>query len=161
MVCHGGNPKEEKEAKIAHTGAPGGNLLSEFVVHAGSVWVNEKTCGECHKELTYAQFRSIMQTEAKKIQGALWGWGPASTGYGKKFDNYDVDNPDGPVPVYGTSAYKDYTQALMKQFPDNFPPSLVQVPATNLDNLKESPWEGYLHLCAHRLSAMSCGSQGP
>ena len=29
----------------------------------------------------------------------------------------------------------------MKQFPDNFPPSLVQVPATNVDNLKENPWE--------------------
>ncbi len=29
----------------------------------------------------------------------------------------------------------------MKQFPDNFPPSLLQVPATNLDNLKEKPYE--------------------
>jgi hypothetical protein len=86
VVRHGGNPKEEKEAKIAHTGAPGGSRLSEFVVHAGSVWVNEKTCGQCHQEWTY-------------------------------------------------------TQALIKQFPDNFPPSLVQVPAINLDNLKEKPYE--------------------
>ncbi len=147
VVCHGGNPKEEKEAKIAHTGAPGGSLLSEFVVHAGSVWVNEKTCGQCHREWTYAQFRSIMQTEAGKIQGALWGWGPASTGYAKKYGNYDVDDPDSTVPVFGTSIYKDYTQALMKQFPDNFPSSLVQVPATNLDNLKENPWEAiYTHV---------------
>ena len=29
----------------------------------------------------------------------------------------------------------------MKEFPDNFPPSLLQVPATNLDNLKENLWE--------------------
>lgn len=87
VVCHGGNPKEEKETKIAHTDAPGGSLLSEFVVHAGSAWVNEKTCGQCHREWTYAQFRSIMQTGAGKIQGALWGWGPASTGYAKKYGN--------------------------------------------------------------------------
>ncbi len=141
VICHGGNPKEEKDAKIAHTGAPQGSLLSEFVVHSGSVWVNEKTCGQCHKEWTYAQYRSIMQTEAGKIQGALWGWGPASTGYTKKYGNYDVDDPDGPTPVFGTPAYKEYTQALMKQFPDNFPTSLKQVPKTDVDNLKEKPWE--------------------
>jgi len=141
VVCHGGNPKEEKEAKVAHTGAPGGSLLSEFVVHAGSVWVNEKTCGQCHQEWTYAQFRSIMQTEAGKIQGALWGWGPASTGYAKKYGNYDVDDPDGPTPIFGTPAYKDYTQALMKKFPDNFPTSLVKVPKTDPNTLKDKPWE--------------------
>ena len=75
VVCHGGNPKEEKEAKMAHSGAPQGGAVTTFVVHAGSVWVNEKTCGQCHQEWTYSQHRSIMQTEAGKIQGALWGWG--------------------------------------------------------------------------------------
>ena len=141
VVCHAGNPKEEKDAKIAHTGAPAGNPLGEFVVHSASVWVNEKICGQCHGNYTYAQFRSIMQTEAGKIQGALWGWGPASTGYAKKYGNYDVDDPDGPTPVFGTAEYKAYTQALMKKYPDNFPTSLQQVPKTNLDTLKDKPWE--------------------
>lgn len=141
VVCHGGNPKEEKDAKIAHTGAPAGGKLTTFVVHSGSVWVNEKICGQCHKEWVYAQFRSIMQTEAGKIQGAIWGWGPASTGYAKKYGNYDVDDPDGPDPVFGTADYKAYTRRLMDAFPDNFPVSLAQVPETNLDTLKEKPWE--------------------
>ena len=82
-----------------------------------------------------------MQTEAGKIQGGLWGWGPASTGYAKKYGNYAVDDPDGPEPVFGTTDYKSYTQALMKAHPDNFPTSLMQVPATNVDQLKEKPWE--------------------
>ena len=140
VVCHGGNPKEEKDAKAAHTGAPPGGELTTFVVHSGSVWVNEKICGQCHKEWTYAQFRSIMQTEAGKIQGALWGWGPASTGYAKKYGNYDVTDPDGSKPVFGTDAYKDYTQALMKKYPHNFPTELRQVPKTDVDMLAEQPW---------------------
>lgn len=141
VVCHGGNPQEEKEAKPAHTGAPSGGKLDTFVVHAGSVWVNEKTCGQCHPAYVYAQHRSIMHTEAGKIQGALWGWGPASTGYAKKFGNYDVDDPDGAEPVFGTVAYKTYVQALMQKYPDNFPQSLRQVPSTNLNTLKDKPWE--------------------
>jgi len=142
VICHGGNPKEEKDAKVAHTGAPEGSKLDTFVVHSGSVWVNEKICGQCHQNYTYAQHRSIMQTEAGKIKGALWGWGPdVSTGYAAKYGNYDVDDPDGPVPVFGTPDYKTYTQALMKMSPDNFPESLKQVPKTNLETLKQNPEE--------------------
>jgi hypothetical protein len=82
-----------------------------------------------------------MHTEAGKIQGALWGWGPASTGYAKRFGNYDVDDPDGPEPVFGTKAYKQYTKALMEASPDNYPSSLVQVPKTDVERLKDKPWE--------------------
>ncbi len=141
VVCHGGNPAEEKDAVKAHTGAPAGGPLDTFVVHSGSVWVNEKICGQCHEPHVYAQYRSIMQTEAGKIQGALWGWEPASTGYDKKYGNYDVDDPDGPDPVFGTDQYKTYTKALMEAYPGNFPKQLTQVPKTNLDTLKEKPWE--------------------
>jgi hypothetical protein len=61
------------DAAKAHTGAPAGSSLDTFVLHSASVWVNEKICGQCHKERVYAQYRSIMQTEAGKIQGAIWG----------------------------------------------------------------------------------------
>jgi CDGSH-type Zn-finger protein len=141
VVCHGGDPVEEKDAKKAHTGAPQGSSLDTFVLHSGSVWVNQKTCGQCHKEYVYAQYRSIMNTEAGKIQGAIWGWGPAGTGYATKYGNYDVDDPDGPDPVFGTKEYKEYTKALMKAFPDNFPSKLVRVPKTNVETLKEKPYE--------------------
>jgi hypothetical protein len=141
VVCHGGNPGEEKDSKKAHSGAPAASPLDTFVLHSASVWVNQKICGQCHKPWVYAQYRSIMQTEAGKIQGALWGWGPASTGYAKKYGNYDVDDPDGPVPVFGTNAYKQYTQDLMKAYPDNFPSKLVRVPKTEVANLKAKPYE--------------------
>ena len=139
VICHGGDPKEEKDAQKAHTGAPQGSMLDTFVVHSASVWVNQKICGQCHENYVYAQYRSIMQTEAGKIQGAIWGWGPAGTGYDTKFGNYDVDDPDGPEPVFGTPAYKEYTLALMKAFPNNFPTQLTQVPKTDLEVLKEKP----------------------
>ena len=141
VVCHGGDPKEEKDAKKAHTGAPDGSPLNTFVLHSASVWVNEKICGQCHQDWVYAQYRSLMQTEAGKIQGAIWGWGPASTGYSVKYGNYDVDDPDGSTPVFGTEAYKAYTQALMKAYPDNFPAKLIQVPKTDVENLKDKPHE--------------------
>ena len=141
VVCHGGDPTEEKDAKKAHTGAPEGSSLDTFVLHSGSVWVNQKICGQCHKEYVYAQYRSIMNTEAGKIQGAIWGWGPAGTGYATKYGNYNMDDPDGPDPVFGTEEYTEYTKALMKAFPDNFPSQLVQVPKTNVATLKEKPYE--------------------
>ena len=42
VICHGGNPKEEKNAKIAHTGAPKGGVLSTLYftglsLHDGAV----------------------------------------------------------------------------------------------------------------------------
>ena len=140
VVCHGGDPAEEKDAKKAHTGAPQGGKLDTFVVHSASVWVNQKICGQCHAKYVYAQYRSIMQTEAGKIQGAIWGWGPAGTGYETKYGNYDVDDPDGPDPVFGTNAYKEYTKRLMQTYPNNFPTKLQQVPKTNVDELKEKPY---------------------
>lgn len=60
VVCHGGNPEEENDAKIAHTGTPRGSLLEAFNRHSASMGINEKTCGQCHKEWVYAGHRSVM-----------------------------------------------------------------------------------------------------
>lgn len=73
VVCHGGNPKEEKDKKIAHS-APPYAPESVFISLSGSMWINDKTCGQCHQAHVYAGHRSIMQTQAGIIQGALWGW---------------------------------------------------------------------------------------
>jgi hypothetical protein len=139
VVCHGGNPKEEKDASIAHQGAPAGSPLKTFIRHSASMWINDKTCGRCHKKWVYAAHRSVMQTEAGKIQGALWGWGQMGTGYDTKYGNYDIDDPDGPVPVFGTEEYKQYTQDLMKRFPNNFPSKLEQLPQADPDTIREHP----------------------
>jgi hypothetical protein len=139
VVCHGGNPKEEKDPDKAHKGAPEGSPLKTFNRHSASMWINDKTCGLCHKKWVYAANRSVMQTEAGKIQGALWGWGASGTGYEVKYGNYDIDDPDGPVPVFGTEEYKKYTQDLMKRFPNNFPAKLERLPEVNLETIKEHP----------------------
>lgn len=139
VICHGGNPQEEKDPTLAHQGAPEGSLLKTFNRHSASMGINDKTCGPCHKKWVYAAQRSVMQTEAGKIQGALWGWGAAGTGYKTKYGNYDIDDPDGPVPVFGTKEYKQYTQDLMKRFPNNFPTKLERLPEVNLETIKEHP----------------------
>ena len=81
VVCHGGNPKEEKDAKLAHAGTPYGSQLEAFNRHSASMGINDKTCGMCHAKWVYATHRSIMQTEAGKIQGGLLGLG---TGVNRK-----------------------------------------------------------------------------
>jgi hypothetical protein len=139
VVCHGGNPKEEKDAKNAHTGTPQGSSLEAFNRHSASMWINDKTCAICHQKWVYAGHRSVMHTEAGKIQGALWGWGPVSTGYEKRYGNYDIDDPDGPIPVFGTAEYKQYMQELVKKYPHNFPEKLEKLPEVNLETIKTNP----------------------
>ena len=119
--------------------------------------INEKTCGQCHKEWVYAAHRSVMQTEAGKIQGALWGWGPMGTGYEKKYGNYDIDDPDGPVPVFGTLEYKLYTAKLIKKFPHNFPTKLERLPEVNLETIKEHPEQAVYTYIRSECQRCHCG----
>jgi len=139
VVCHGGNPKEEKNAKLAHQGAPAGSPLKAFNRHSASLSINDSTCGQCHVAWVYAEHRSIMNTEAGKIQGALWGWGPAGTGYEKRYGNYDIDDPDGPFPIFGTREYKRYIRELMDRFPENYPSQLRQLPTVDLNSIDKNP----------------------
>ena len=60
VVCHGGNPSEERNAGIAHQGVPNGSPLEAFNRHSASMWINDKTCGICHQKWVYAGHRSVM-----------------------------------------------------------------------------------------------------
>jgi hypothetical protein len=143
VVCHGGNPLELEKKEIAHKGAPKGSMLDTYVPYSGSMWINDKTCGQCHKKHVYALHRSVMNSEAGKIQGAMWGWG-APTGYDHLYGNYDVKDTDGTVPLFGTEAYNTYTQNLIKKFPNIFPTSLKQVPQADLSTIAEKPEQAIL-----------------
>jgi hypothetical protein len=138
VVCHGGDPVETQEKDKAHSGAPKGGTLDTFVKFPASMWVFEKTCGQCHPQHVYTMHRSVMQTEAGKIQGAMWGWG-APTGYDHPYGNYDIEDTDGPVPVYGTKAYAAYMKKLMEKFPNIFPTSLKKLPEVDLRKIAEEP----------------------
>lgn len=137
IVCHGGNPAEETDKDIAHAAHPD-DPANVFITFPGAMAINEKTCGQCHQDHVYAARRSIMQTQAGIIQGAMWGWG-AADGYLHKYGNYDIDDPDGPVPLFGTQTYKDYTKRLIKDFPDVFPDKLQMVPAADPETINDKP----------------------
>jgi hypothetical protein len=137
VVCHGGNPKETEKKELAHKGAPVGNSLETFVTDPGSIWVAGKVCGSCHPKYVYAMHRSLMQTEAGKIHGGMWGYG--LTGYEHEYGNYNIKDTDGPVPVFGTEVYSQYIQDLMAKFPNVFPNELRQVPEVDVSTLKDNP----------------------
>jgi hypothetical protein len=128
-VCHSGDANEEKFKHIAH---------KELVRYPSSMWVNERTCGRCHEEYIYAMNRSLMQTEAGKIQGAMWGWG-APTGYKAVYGNYNIKDPDGKKPVIGNEKYENYLSELHEKHSYAFPDSLELLPETDLSQLAEHP----------------------
>ena len=80
VVCHYGNPDEENNIDIAH---------KDMIIHPGSLWTLNRTCGKCHNDHSYNMHRNLMETEAGKIQGAIWGWG-APDGYHSIYGNYNI-----------------------------------------------------------------------
>ena len=142
VVCHGGNP-QGLTPEEAHSGAPEALKArgpQEFYPDPGSIWIANRTCGQCHPGYDYRLNLSLMQTEAGKIQGNLHTWGFPETWDGKTpYGNYDVKDTDGPVPQVGTEAYKKYMQELMKLYPQAFPSELKQLPEVTTEQVKKDP----------------------
>ncbi len=134
VVCHGGDAAAE-EKEIAH----GGNA---FYPDPGSPWVNEKTCKACHPEHVRVQERSLMMTEAGKIQGTVWAFG-AMTGYEHKWGNYRVDKLPVGTKSLGTDAYRAYMKALRADEPNVFVEAHEALPDAprDLSRLAEHPEE--------------------
>ena len=145
VVCHGGDPKAaEKEA--AHAGSPtslkdgGGPQL--FYPDPGSVWIAENSCGQagCHTNYSYRLERALMNTEAGKLQGNLHTWGIKEVQNHKvPWGNYDVDDPDGPVPQVGSPEYKEYMAAMMAVHKEQFPTELQMVPQPSVEEIEKDP----------------------
>jgi len=139
IVCHGGNPNEEDKTK-AHSGT-----LKYFLDHKGpkdfypsptSQWININTCGMCHIEQVKAQWSSLMNTEAGKIHGALWGFG-AKEGYQHYMSNYDLNNTHKRL---GTKTYQEYMKELSKKEPQAFPKHMQTIPkAPTADEIEKDP----------------------
>jgi len=134
VVCHKGNPEEEKIKSLAH---------KDMIRYPASSWVNDLTCGQCHNDHCYNMERSLMQTEAGKIQGALWGWG-AQTGYNAIYGNYNLKDTDGFEPRIGTEIYKKYMAHMKEKSPGNFPDSLIMLPEADISKIDENPEQAVL-----------------
>jgi len=133
VVCHKGNA-ETAVKELAH---------NDMVRYPGSIWLEEGSCRQCHDAYYYNMHRNLMQTEAGKIQGALWGWG-AQTGYDPVYGNYKIEDTNGLVPNVGTKAYKDYMHKLRELYPENFPQKLELLPEADVENIAEHPEQGVL-----------------
>ncbi len=139
VVCHGGNPNSE-DKNISHSGT-----LEYFLNHKGpkdfypsptSQWININTCGMCHIEQVKAQWSSLMNTEAGKIHGALWGFG-AKEGYKHYMSNFDLNNTHKRL---GTKTYREYMKALSKKESQAFPTKMRTIPkAPTADEVEKDP----------------------
>jgi hypothetical protein len=143
VTCHGGNPATTV-AEEAHKGAPdalkNGLGPQTFYPDPGSVWIAERTCGQCHANYAYRLERSLMNTEAGKIQGNLHTWGiPEVQNYQVPWGNYDVEDTDGTVPQVGSKTYKDCMKVMIAAHPDQFPTKLEQVPQPSVEEIEKDP----------------------
>ncbi len=134
VVCHFGNPSEEKIKSLAH---------KDMIRNPASMWAIDLTCGQCHKDHCSNMSKNLMQTEAGKIQGALWGWG-AQTGYKAVYGNYDLTDSDGSEPNIGTEEYKKYILHMKEMNEGSFPDSLKMLPAADMATLSDDPKQAVL-----------------
>ena len=141
VVCHGGDPTAT-EAAAAHSGSPA--ALTEnggphtFYPDPGALWIADKSCGQCHDGYAERLTKSLMNTEAGKLQGNLWSWG-VQEDMKVVWGNYDLTDEDGPEPAVGTDAYIEYMTAFISAHPDQMPTEMRQVPEVDVDAISEHP----------------------
>ncbi|MCV6596055.1 MAG: hypothetical protein OIF40_03075 [Mangrovicoccus sp.] len=141
VVCHGGTPSATTKEE-AHSGSPAD--LAEYGPHdfypdPGALWgAAERACGQCHDGYAERLSKSLMNTEAGKLQGNLWSWGVLDT-HRSVYGNYALVDEDGFVPSVGTEAYQDYMVAFAEAHPDQMPASMEQVPEVDVDQISEHP----------------------
>lgn len=141
VVCHGGTP-QGLTPEEAHAGTPvdladaGGPHT--FYPDPGALWIADKSCGQCHDGYAERLTKSLMNTEAGKLQGNLWSWGVIDT-HRSVYGNYSLVDEDGFVPTVGTEAYQDYMVAFAESHPDQLVESMEQVPEVDVDQISEHP----------------------
>ena len=156
VVCHGGKPNATTY-EDAHSGIPKTmkDGPKEYYPDPGSLWIADKTCGQsagCHSEHVYNLSRALMSTEAGKIQGNLHTWGVKEVQYyNVPWGNYDVKDPDGKTPKFGTETYKKYMAQIMKDHPKQFPDELKQIPLPSVDEIEKDP-----HLAGFTYQRQQC-----
>ena len=134
-VCHGGDPAITDDIEAAHTGSPASVPFSGFIPDPGSMTVANQTCGQCHEDYAHTLERSLMNTEAGKIQGNLWSWGVAED-QAVRYGNYHVEDSK---LVFGSFAYKEYMRKLAAAYPDQFPDSLEMLPNPSVEEIVADP----------------------
>lgn len=145
VMCHGGDPTASDAGK-AHEGSPQSLVDFQgpqtFYPDPGAMDINKFTCGQsaCHAGYEERLEKSLMNTEAGKIQGNLHTWGiPEVMNHKVPWGNYDVKDGDGPVPSVGTDAYKAYMKDMIAAHKEQFPTELAQIPQPSVDEIEKDP----------------------
>jgi hypothetical protein len=132
VLCHGGDPTATT-VEAAHKDSPQSLITSRgpqtFYPDPGAMDINKFTCGQsaCHAGYEERLEKSLMNTEAGKIQGNLHTWGiPEVMNHKVPWGNYAVKDGDGPVPSVGTDAYKAYMKDMISAHQEQFPTSATQ-----------------------------------
>ena len=141
VICHGGNPRG-LNPKQAHRGAPKSLTAKKgsecFYPDPGAIRIADKSCGQCHSSYVERLTKSLMNTEAGKLQGNLWSWGlqdNQKTIYG----NYSLVDEDGLVPTVGTKRYKAHMKAHIAAYPDQTVAEIQQIPEISADEVMSHP----------------------
>ena len=141
VVCHGGTPSG-LTAEEAHQGAPQDLADNDgpdmFFPDPGSVFIGDRACGQCHQGYASRLMKSLMNTEAGKLQGNLWSWG-VQTDRKVVWGNYSQTDDDGIEPAVGTDAYKAYMTAFATAHPDQMPTEMKQVPPVDVNEIPDHP----------------------
>ena len=141
VVCHGGTPGATT-AEEAHSSTPadladaGGPHM--FYPDPGALWIADKSCGQCHDGYAERLTKSLMNTEAGKLQGNLWSWGLQGD-HKVVWGNYNLTDEDGPTPVVGTDAYIEYMTAYVEAHPDQMPSEMKQIPPVDVEVIPDNP----------------------
>ncbi len=145
VICHGGDPSAT-DAKTAHKDSPKSLKKAKgpqtFYPDPGAMDINKFTCGQsaCHQGYSERLEKSLMNTEAGKIQGNLHTWGIKEVQNHKvPWGNYDVKDDDGPVPAVGTPEYKAYMKDMIAAHKDQFPTELTQIPNPSVEEIEKDP----------------------
>lgn len=137
VVCHGGDPTANDE-KASHQGAPtaladaGGP--AHFYANPGATPVAERTCGQCHEGYAERWRKSVMSTEAERIERNLcapaWKQRLLHGDAPHLFGRYPIEDDDGPEPIAGTSAYKTRMKSIAGTHPEYYPARLLSIPTS-------------------------------
>ncbi len=145
VLCHGGDPTATT-VEAAHKDSPQSLITSRgpqtFYPDPGAMDINKFTCGQsaCHAGYEERLEKSLMNTEAGKIQGNLHTWGiPEVMNHKVPWGNYAVKDGDGPVPSVGTDAYKAYMKDMMSAHQEQFPTALEQIPQPSVEEIEKDP----------------------
>jgi hypothetical protein len=135
VVCHGGNPRAS-DRMAAHQGAPA--ALTDaggpagFYTNPGANAVAERTCGQCHERYAERWRKSVMSTDAEKIERNLcapaWQKRMLRGAAFRLFGRFAIEDDDGPEPIAGTPAYRTRMKSVVVGLRERFPERLHAIP---------------------------------